>query len=105
MKELKIINAKLVNEGVILEQDLLIVGERIVKIGKRIEASANARVYDANGKYIIPGLIDDQVHFREPGLTHKGTIETESKAALAGGITSFLEMPNTQPQTTTLSEW
>ena len=105
MKELKIINAKLVNEGVILEQDLLIIGERIVKIGKRIEASANACVYDANGKYIIPGLIDDQVHFREPGLTHKATIETESKAALAGGITSFLEMPNTQPQTTTLSEW
>lgn len=105
MKELKIINAKLVNEGVILEQDLLIVGERIVKIGKRIEASANALVYDAKGKYIIPGLIDDQVHFREPGLTHKATIETESKAALAGGITSFLEMPNTQPQTTTLSEW
>ena len=105
MKELKIINAKLVNEGVIHEQDLLIVGERIVKICKGIEASANAHIYDAKGKYIIPGLIDDQVHFREPGLTHKATIETESKAALAGGITSFLEMPNTQPQTTTLSEW
>lgn len=105
MRELKIVNAKLVNEGVIQEQDLLIIGERIVKIGKEIDASASTRIYDAKGKYIIPGLIDDQVHFREPGLTHKATIETESKAALAGGITSFLEMPNTQPQTTTLSAW
>ena len=76
MRELKIVNAKLVNEGVIQEQDLLIIGERIVKIGKEIDASASTRIYDAKGKYIIPGLIDDQVHFREPGLTHKATIET-----------------------------
>ena len=59
---------------------------------------------EASDKILIPGIIDDQVHFREPGLTHKATIETESKAAVAGGITSFIEMPNTKPQTTTVSE-
>lgn len=98
-------NAKVVNENLILDCDLLIQGNRIEKIAKGIPSSLNAEVFDAKGKYIIPGLIDDQVHFREPGLTHKACIKTESKAALAGGITSFLEMPNTKPQTTTRVEW
>jgi dihydroorotase len=105
MRELKIINAFLVNDGKISKQDIHVVGTKIVKIGNRIKSSDNAEVFDATGKYVFPGLIDDQVHFREPGLTHKATIETESKAALAGGITSFLEMPNTNPQTTTIKEW
>jgi dihydroorotase len=98
-------NATLVNENEILQCDLLICGNRIEKIASNIEVSPNYEVIDASGKYIIPGLIDDQVHFREPGLTHKACIHTESKAALAGGITSFLEMPNTKPQTTTRAEW
>lgn len=98
-------NAKVVNENLILDCDLLISGNRIEKIAKKIPSSAATEIFDASGKYIIPGLIDDQVHFREPGLTHKACIATESKAALAGGITSFLEMPNTQPQTTTRIEW
>ena len=105
MRELKIINAFLVNDGKISKQDIHIVGTKIVKIGNNIKSSDDAEVFDATGKYVFPGLIDDQVHFREPGLTHKATIETESKAALAGGITSFLEMPNTNPQTTTIKEW
>ena len=105
MKGLKISNAKIVNEGTIEQKDILIIGNRISKIGNHLEVSEDIEVFDASGKYIIPGLIDDQVHFREPGLTHKATIESESKAALAGGITSFLEMPNTNPQTTTLEEW
>ncbi len=98
-------NAKVVNENLILDCDLLIHGNRIEKIAKEILPNPGDEVFDAQGKYIIPGLIDDQVHFREPGLTHKACIESESKAALAGGITSFLEMPNTQPQTTTRIEW
>src|SRR6056300_1043964 len=101
MKALKISNAKIVNEGTIEQKDILIEGNRIAKIGSDMEVSETTEVFDASGKYILPGLIDDQVHFREPGLTHKATIETESKACLAGGITSFLEMPNTSPQTTT----
>ena len=105
MRELKIINAFLVNDGKISKEDIHVVGNKIVKIGNCIKSSDNAEVFDATGKYVFPGLIDDQVHFREPGLTHKATIETESKAALAGGITSFLEMPNTNPQTTTIKEW
>ncbi len=105
MSSVKIINGKLVNEGQISRYDLLIEGNRITHIGNQIQTSENIKVIDATGKYIIPGLIDDQVHFREPGLTHKATIKSESKAALAGGITSFLEMPNTNPQTTTVKEW
>jgi len=101
----KIINAKLVNESQICDQDLLIEGNRIKKIGNDLSDIKDCDVYDANGKYVIPGLIDDQVHFREPGLTHKANIATESKAALAGGITSFIEMPNTLPQTTTRKAW
>tara|TARA_A100001011_G_scaffold400823_1_gene519412 strand:- start:570 stop:1901 length:1332 start_codon:yes stop_codon:yes gene_type:complete len=102
---ISIINGKLVNEGEISQQDLLIEGNRIAQIGNHIKTYENVKVIDASGKYIIPGLIDDQVHFREPGLTHKASIASESKAALAGGITSFLEMPNTNPQTTTIKEW
>ena len=98
-------NAKVVNDNQIFDFDLLIHGNRIEKIATNITSSSEMEVFDAKGKYIIPGLIDDQVHFREPGLTYKACIETESKAALAGGITSFLEMPNTQPQTTTKIEW
>jgi len=105
MRAIKISNAKIVNEGTIEQKDILIEGNRIAKIGSDMEVSETTEVFDASGKYILPGLIDDQVHFREPGLTHKATIETESKAALAGGITSFLEMPNTSPQTTTLEQW
>ncbi|MEL0073428.1 MAG: amidohydrolase family protein, partial [Flavobacteriaceae bacterium] len=98
-------NGTLINENQIFQADLLIEGKRIKKIAASIHCDADIPIFDAKGKYIIPGLIDDQVHFREPGLTHKACIETESKAALAGGITSFLEMPNTSPQTTTRVEW
>ena len=98
-------NAKIVNEGKIVEGDILI-GDHIIKeIDSSISVkSADMTVIDAEGNYVLPGMIDDQVHFREPGLTHKASIETESKAALAGGITSFIEMPNTNPQTTTVEK-
>ncbi|HDZ05174.1 hypothetical protein LCGC14_0082390 [marine sediment metagenome] len=96
-------NGIIVNEGVIEESDILIVDEIIVKIAKDI-SDADAEVIDCSGKHIMPGVIDDQVHFREPGLTHKGTIATESRAALAGGITTFMEQPNTTPQTTTIEK-
>jgi len=95
-------NAQIVNEGTIMEGDVLIDGEYIVDIDTSISLkSSDTLVIDAEGKFLIPGAIDDQVHFREPGLTHKATIETESRAAIAGGITSFIEMPNTVPQATT----
>ncbi|AHM60721.1 dihydroorotase [Flammeovirgaceae bacterium 311] len=96
-----ILNAQLVNRGKILEGDLLISDGRIVRTGKDLQHLAADKVVDAAGKYLLPGVIDDQVHFREPGLTHKATIATESRAAVAGGVTSFMEMPNTQPQTLT----
>jgi len=91
----------MVNEGQVSETDVLIVGERIEKIAPAIAAGENVAVIDARGNYLIPGMIDDQVHFREPGLTAKGDLETESAAAVAGGITSFMDMPNVNPQTTT----
>ncbi|MFB9055462.1 dihydroorotase [Mariniflexile ostreae] len=98
-------NAHIVNEGTIFKGDLLIEGEFIKEISASISAkTSDVKVIDAEGKYILPGVIDDQVHFREPGLTQKASIETESKAAIAGGITSFIEMPNTVPQTTTLEK-
>ena len=98
-------NANIVNEGAIFSGDILIEGQYIKQISESISAkSADVLVIDAEGKYILPGAIDDQVHFREPGLTHKANIETESKAAIAGGITSFVEMPNTNPQTTTIEK-
>ena len=95
-------NAKIVNEGVIFEGDVLIENEYIVEIASSISPkSPNCKIIDAEGNYLIPGAIDDQVHFREPGLTHKGDIESESKAAVAGGITSFIEQPNTIPNAIT----
>lgn len=104
-KTILIKNANIVNEGRIFNGDILIEGEYIKEINSSISAkSADVHIYDAEGKYILPGAIDDQVHFREPGLTHKGNIETESKAAIAGGITSFIEMPNTNPQATTIEK-
>lgn len=101
MKKTLIKNAKIINEGIIAERDLLIVGNRIEKIASSISDSY-ANILEINGQYLIPGIIDDQVHFREPGLTHKATIYTESRAAVAGGVTSFMEMPNTQPPAFTL---
>jgi len=98
-------NAKIVNEGKIIEGDILIENAVIKEIDTSISVkSADMTVIDAEGNYVLPGMIDDQVHFREPGLTHKANIETESRAALAGGITSFIEMPNTNPQTTTVEK-
>ena len=104
MFKILIKNAKIINEGKIFESDLLIKNDIIFKICKNIKADHDCKVIDAKGKILIPGIIDDQVHFREPGLTHKATINSESKAAIAGGITSYIEMPNTIPQTTTLLE-
>lgn len=101
MNKLLITNAQLVNEGETRDADVLIVGERIEKIGSGLAADADTTVIDASGKLLMPGMIDDQVHFREPGLTHKGDLATESAAAVAGGITSFMDMPNVNPQTTT----
>ena len=89
-------NGKTINEGKIVEQDILLEDNFIVKIDNDI-SDATATIIDAKGKYVIPGIIDDQVHFREPGLTHKANIYTESKAAVAGGVTSFMEQPNTNP--------
>ena len=98
-------HAKVVNEGQIKETDVLIEGAFIKTIAPdQTPSSADVRVIDLEGNYLLPGMIDDQVHFREPGLTHKANIETESKAAIAGGITSFIEMPNTNPQTTTVEK-
>ncbi len=96
-----ITNARLVNEGRITEADLLISGGRIRRIAPQLSAPPGHTVLDAAGRLLMPGMIDDQVHFREPGMTHKGDLLTESRAAVAGGITSFMEMPNTRPQTST----
>ena len=93
-------NAQIINEGSLVAADVMIQGDRIVKLAKLIDDS-EAEIIDLSGKFLMPGVIDDQVHFREPGLTHKGRIYTESKAAVAGGITSFMEMPNTKPQALT----
>jgi len=102
MNTVLIKNAKIVNEGRIFEGDVLIEGEFIKEIAQNIShKSSNCKVIDAEGNYLIPGAIDDQVHFREPGLTHKGTIASESRAAVAGGITSFIEQPNTVPNAIT----
>lgn len=96
-----ITNAVLVNEGRRFEADLLIKGERIEKIAPKISAPAGVKVLDAKGRFLLPGMVDDQVHFRDPGLTHKGDLSTESAAAVAGGTTSFMDMPNVIPQTVT----
>lgn len=103
MSRILLKNAKLVNEGQVIESDILLNGDLIERIDSDISDS-NVQVIDVNGDYVLPGIIDDQVHFREPGLTHKGTIATESKAAIAGGITTFMEQPNTNPQTTTIEK-
>lgn len=100
MSTLLIQNALIVNEGKTFEGDVLVRHGRIDKIGKGLNAAADRKI-DAAGLHLIPGVIDDQVHFREPGLTHKAEIFTESAAAVAGGTTSFMEMPNTKPQTLT----
>lgn len=93
-------NAQIVNEGKITESDILIENDLISKIASNIHEEAD-QIIDAAGKYLLPGVIDDQVHFREPGLTHKGDIESESRAAIAGGTTSFIEQPNTFPNAVT----
>src|SRR5215203_4737803 len=98
MQKYLIRNINIVNEGTIQTLDILIANERIEKIQPRItQTDTNYTEIDGEGKYLLPGVIDDQVHFREPGLTHKASIYTEAKAAVAGGVTSFMEMPNTAP--------
>lgn len=100
-----ITNAQIVNEGNIFKGFVLIEGELIARIGKEGDSLPDSEtIVDAHNSFLIPGLIDDQVHFREPGLTHKGDIKSESTAAVAGGITSFMEMPNTVPQAVTIDE-
>jgi dihydroorotase len=99
--KLLISNARLINEGEIREVDVLVSGERIEKVAGQIAAADGVKIIDAAGKYLMPGMVDDQVHFREPGLTAKGDLATESAAAAAGGITSFMDMPNVNPLTTT----
>ena len=101
MSKYLIKNISIVNEGKIEQQDLLINGERIEKIGNQLSEKGRVTEINGEGKHLLPGAIDDQVHFREPGLTHKATIYTESKAAVAGGVTSFMEMPNTIPNALT----
>ena len=101
MNPILIKNANIVNEGKLLSGDILIRGERIEKIAASISTRSAVREINADGLFLLPGVIDDQVHFREPGLAHKGNLETESKAAIAGGITSFMDMPNTIPNTLT----
>lgn len=96
-------NAKVVNEGKVFETDMLLDGDLIARIDRDISHDT-AKVIDLEGDLLLPGIIDDQVHFREPGLTHKGTIATESRAAIAGGITTYMEQPNTNPQTTTIEK-
>jgi dihydroorotase len=104
MKKYLIKNAALVNEGEIFNSDVLIENNIISRIDREIDLPAGCSEINAEGLHLLPGAIDDQVHFREPGLTHKGEIYTEARAAVAGGVTSFMEMPNTNPQSTTLTE-
>src|SRR4051812_19556105 len=97
-------NATIVNEGEVWQGDVLIENDLIAKIERQISVPAACVEINAEGLILLPGAIDDQVHFREPGLMTKGEIYTEAKAAVAGGITSYMEMPNTNPQTTNLIE-
>jgi dihydroorotase len=101
MRTTLILNANIVNEGQVFQGDVLIKGQYIENIGKDLSSVKADRVIDAKGKYLLPGVIDDQVHFREPGLTHKATIYSEARSGVAGGVTSFMEMPNTNPPTFT----
>ena len=96
MKRILIKNGRIINEGLIQEGDLLIENGRIEQVGGIIDKHTLMTI-DASDKWVMPGIIDDQVHFREPGLTQKATIGSESIAAVAGGVTSFMEMPNTKP--------
>ena len=93
--------AKIVNEGTISEKDILVKDSKIERIDRQINLDSRAHEINADGLFLLPGVIDDQVHFREPGLTHKGNIFSESRAAVAGGVTSYMEMPNVNPQTVT----
>ena len=102
MATLLITNALTINEGLSLHQDVLIRNGRIEAIAGNLGGRDADRIIDAEGRVLMPGMIDDQVHFRQPGLTHKGDIASESRAAVAGGITSYMEMPNTSPPTTTI---
>lgn len=97
MKSVLFKEARIINRGKIIEADLLINGDRIERIDPSISGKSNTLEVTVDGKYLLPGIIDDQVHFREPGLTHKATIGSESRAGIAGGVTSFMEMPNTKP--------
>ncbi len=97
MSSILIVNANIVNEGKVVQSDVFIKDQFIERIGKDLQSMQASTVIDAKGKHLFPGAIDDQVHFREPGLTHKATIYSESRAAVAGGVTSFMEMPNTVP--------
>ena len=101
MKRILILNTLVVNDGVATEQDLFIQNGRIEKIGGDLSSRPADIIIDGKGNTLFPGMIDDQVHFREPGLTHKGSVSSESRAAVAGGITSFMDMPNTKPPTLT----
>ncbi|ADB41352.1 dihydroorotase [Spirosoma linguale] len=101
MSQLLIRNARLVNEGRVVETDVLIKDGFITKLGSGLSDAHSDKIIDAGGNYLLPGVIDDQVHFREPGLTHKATIGSEARAAVAGGVTSFMEMPNTVPNALT----
>ena len=101
MKRILIRDANIVNEGKIIRGDVYIKEGLIYSVGGDLSGKEADIEINANGKYLLPGLIDDQVHFREPGLTHKAEIYTESKTAVSGGVTSFMEMPNTIPQSTT----
>lgn len=105
MEKVLIKDANIVNEGSIVRGDVYIENGIIIEVSQNLSVkSPDVHVFDAEGKHLLPGVIDDQVHFREPGLTHKASIATESAAAVAGGITSFIEMPNTIPQTTTIEK-
>lgn len=99
MSSTLITNARMVNEGRTFDGDLRIENGRIAQIGSGLAPRDGEQVVDAAGRWLLPGMIDDQVHFREPGLTHKGDIASESAAAVAGGLTSFMDMPNTNPPT------
>ena len=105
MNKLLIKGATIINEGERSLRDIYIEGKFIKKIAEELEFASDVKIINAKGLIAIPGMIDDQVHFREPGLTHKGDIRTESQAAIAGGVTSYIEMPNTIPNTTTIKEF
>ena len=105
MNKLLIKDIVLINEGIKTASDIYIEGEFIKKIGININSDNDVKIIDGKGLLAIPGMIDDQVHFRQPGLTHKGDIRSESKAAIAGGVTSYFEMPNTLPNTTSIKEF